>query len=129
MTARVLTDESGSFGSGYWVQCHVPARKNGLVALTAGSGEYSLHHSITESPESRITGCRALPFSLVATERDSKMCPIEREIATPTSGCDEFGSSYATATLSPLDATLTRAGFLPNTIGTGEWNVAPESIE
>jgi len=48
------------------------------------------------------------------------MCPIERDNATPTIGCDAFGSSYATATLSPEEATLTRDGFLPNTIGTGE---------
>ena len=57
------------------------------------------------------------------------MCPIDRDIATPTRGWDELGSSYATATRSPSDVTLTLEGFLPNTIGTGEWNVAALSIE
>jgi hypothetical protein len=82
-----------------------------------------------ESRERRTTGWRALPFSVDASDRVSKMCPIDRDIATPTIGCDAFGSSYATATLSPADATLTLAGFLPNTIGTGEWKVLPLSIE
>jgi hypothetical protein len=82
-----------------------------------------------ESPDRRTTGCRALPFSLEAIDRLSKMCPIVRESATPTRGCEAFGSSYATATLSPEEATLTREGFLPNTIGTGEWKVAALSIE
>jgi hypothetical protein len=57
------------------------------------------------------------------------MWPIVFDNATPIIGCDEFGSSYAITTLSPLDATLTREGLLPNTIGTGEWKVFPSSIE
>jgi hypothetical protein len=76
-----------------------------------------------------MTGCLALPFSLEAIERLSKMCPIVFDSAMPIIGCVEFGSSYATATRSPFEATLTLDGFLPNTIGTGEWNVAPLSIE
>jgi hypothetical protein len=76
-----------------------------------------------------MTGCRALPFSLDAIDRLSKMCPIVRDNATPTSGCEALGSSYATATLSPDEATLALEGFLPNTIGTGEWKVAALSIE
>jgi hypothetical protein len=84
----------------------------GRVALTAGFAEYSLHHNRIESPVILTTGCRALPFSLVAIDRLSKMCPI--------AGCFELGSSYATTTLSPFEATETLDGFLPNTIGTGE---------
>jgi len=106
-----------------------PARYLGLVALTAGSAEYSLHHSRIESASILTTGCLALPFSLDAIERLSKMCPIVFDSAMPIIGWLEFGSSYATATRSPLAATLTLAGFLPNTIGTGEWNVAALSME
>ena len=74
-------------------------------------------------------GCRALPFSLEAMERLSKMCPIVFDSAMPIMGWVEFGSSYATATRSPSAATLTRDGFFPKTIATGEWNVAALSIE
>jgi hypothetical protein len=92
----------------------------GRVALTAGFAEYSLHHNRIESPVILTTGCRALPFSLVAIDRLSKMCPIVSESATPITGCFELGSSYATTTLSRFEATDTLDGFLPNTIGTGE---------
>jgi hypothetical protein len=62
-------------------------------------------------------------------ERLSKMCPIVFDSAMPIMGWVEFGSSYATTTRSPFDATLALDGFLPNTMGTGEWNVAALSIE
>src|SRR5450759_1630155 len=61
--------------------------------------------------------------------RCSKMWPVVREIASHTWGTDAFGSSYATATVSPhvaIDAADARS---PYTMGTGAWNIVPPSIE
>jgi len=97
---------------------HRPARYIGRVALTAGFGEYSLHQTLIESPSTRTTGCFARPYSVLASDRFSNRCPMVFDNATPTSGTSLFGSSYATTTRSPADATLVLEGFSPNTIGT-----------
>ena len=56
--------------------------------------------------------------------RTAKRCPIVCDSATPMMGRSLLGSSYATATSSPCDATATRAGCSPYITGTGAWNTA-----
>jgi hypothetical protein len=51
---------------------------------------------------------------------DSKMCPVVRDSASHTCGVEAFGSTYATATVSPLHATAEADARSPYTIGTGE---------
>src|ERR1019366_6354445 len=83
----------------------------------------SYQATATRLPRSATAGSAADADADETLVRCSKMWPVVCEIASHTWGTDAFGSSYATATVSPhvaIDAADARS---PYTIGTGAWNI------